>query len=234
MIDVPLGIYFMFRPLKKIKQFGHLLTVRWIFTFIWIAAITSFLPVHGILIYPIGNAVDGVLSALCVSILYKKNKLSEKLNFRLRAVEGLATLSIGIIIMWFTLDILHWQNNFGLVFSGILATTLSIIFFKMFSGIKQVAIPSKDEMKDLYGELALTPTETAICYLVHKGITRPIIAETMGIKPVTLKKHLQTIYAKVFKKSKIEQANGDKYFQLYLWLEKKHQEKKENPHNSSI
>jgi len=53
-------------------------------------------------------------------------------------------------------------------------------------------------------DIALTPKEKQVLFLLSKGFTYKKISEPLKVSPETIKKHLKNIYKKLKAKNKIE------------------------------
>ena len=49
----------------------------------------------------------------------------------------------------------------------------------------------------------LTSREASVCQLLFEGLTRPEIASHLGIKPRTVRQHLETIHQKLHVKNRV-------------------------------
>lgn len=163
--------------------------LRCLLVLFWLFVMTSYLPMNGIAIMPLGNAGNAVVAAVLVAVLYRDSIKSLSLTFMLRLTGALASVAMASIAGYVTAEFI--SGSAAHATSVIIASTAAIgVFVRFFP-------PGGPVHHDgiIFPE-NLTPQERRICEAVASGLPRDQLREHLRITAGTLKNHLKSIYRK--------------------------------------
>lgn len=189
------GFYFLLRPVRILYARAYR-RLTLIFVLFWIAGASNLIPVTGLPLFPVGNAVDTVLALFVLKILMGAAAPAGGLY---QVGRVLSALSGAVLAAWF---MLAWAPLPGAAANLIAASLLaSLATLGLFLATGQAANETVEQpftplFVRLQREYRLTYQEARICCELQAGRTRAELSARLNVAPGTLKNHLLSIYRK--------------------------------------
>lgn len=205
------SIYWLLRPLRRLQFFSYPMLIL-LYALWWPGIMLNAIPLSGTGLYPLGSAVDAVVSLIVTAYLHRNETTGDSLWQRLILPAILVTVSMlvagagGLLMlqslgMWAALPV-------GLLMS--LATLLAY---------RSVQRPLAEKPALSLESITLSKQERRICELIHEGYARSDILIFLNIADGTLRNHLQKIYAKTIDANgRITSDEKDKLQRLTVYL----------------
>ncbi len=174
----------------------HSRSTAGLFLLFWLGLGTNYLPVHGIDILPLGNALDAGLSFFIVRTWL--GSYSSTWTARLLVLGALLcpSLVIAYLMAAFVLPV----HPVSTVTTALAATVAALWVSRYVSLRADSSVRALPQLR--LSEAGLTPQELRICKLVARGLDRRAIENRLQITAGTLRIHLKSIYAKTIEKGR--------------------------------
>lgn len=222
---IPTGLFFLFRPIESAVPRRTLRAVSFLFAAQWLATFANFAEVNGFRVYPIGNAVDAVVSVWIVGVLYREGEGGVLSLHLMRVASLIAALNVGLISSYLVVFLLGGTSldSLAVLASGAVAGVASTVASGALFPARSLDSASRPiGMAGTLRDLGLDVQEEELCRLLMRGLAREEIAAQMGLKDASLKQLLKTVYGKTIERGYEEPTRRrDKLQRLTVFLQKR-------------
>ena len=220
---VSTGFFFLLRPGGRAAAPG-LRLITALYLLFWLAASTNFLVVHGVDVFPLGGGADAALLGVVALLVYRRDEHTAAARYLHAAALLLITASFGLLGAYVLAEFVIPAGPFGAAAAALAAALSSVLAYRLLSGLSSARPGSagvsagRPLSRVLEREFALTPAEIGVCNLLQAGFPRAELTQRLGIRPGTLKQHLNSIYSKMLPKDGTTPTGRDKLQRLTVLL----------------
>lgn len=204
-----ISLSWLLKPKEKIRFLNYPMLVL-LFAAWWPGIMLNALPLAGFAVYPIGSAIDAIVSVVLSAYLHRNDVASGTWS---RFTSLLTIATSAIVAGAVGLFLLHGLGTWAALPVGALMSVATLFVYRHL--LKPVSAPMLPNLE----QMGLSKQERRICELIHEGYSRSDILIFLNIADGTLRNHLQKIYAKTINpEGKSLPDDKDKLQRLTVYL----------------